>query len=38
MAVRQKGFDKKHQASSEIPSSSMADIATCLSKIAVRCI
>jgi len=27
MAVRQKGFDKKHQASSEIPSSSMADIA-----------
>lgn len=27
MAVRQKGFEKKHGASSEIPSSSMADIA-----------
>ncbi len=27
MAVRQKGFNKKHHASSEIPSSSMADIA-----------
>ena len=27
MAVRQKGFEKKHRASSEIPSSSMADIA-----------
>ena len=27
MAVRQKGFTKKHQASGEIPSSSLADIA-----------
>lgn len=27
MAVRQKGFDKKHKASGEIPSSSLADIA-----------
>lgn len=27
MAVRQKGFQKKHKASGEIPSSSMADIA-----------
>ncbi len=27
MAVRQKGFDKKHKASGDIPSSSLADIA-----------
>lgn len=27
MAVRQKGFEKKHKASGEIPSSSLADIA-----------
>lgn len=27
MAVRQKGFEKKHKASGDIPSSSMADIA-----------